>query len=98
MAIKSFANKATEDIGKPVSSKKALKILNKNLHKIAYRRLIFLDNMASLQDLREWRSLHLEKLKGKRNGQFSIRINDQYRVCFKWINNNAYEVEIVDYH
>ena len=98
MSIKSFKNKATEDIGNQIASKKALKLLPKELHKIAYRRLVFLDNAAALKDLKEWRSLHLEKLKGDRAGQFSIRINDQYRICFKWIDNNAHEVEIVDYH
>lgn len=98
MSIKSFKNKATEDIGNQTASKKALKLLPKELHQIAYRRLVFLDNAAALKDLKEWRSLHLEKLKRDRAGQFSIRINDQYRVCFKWIDNNAHEVEIVDYH
>lgn len=98
MSIKSFKDKATEDISNQIASKKALKLLPKALHLLAYRRLVFLDNAASLQDLKEWRSLHLEKLKRDRAGQFSIRINDQYRVCFKWIDNHAHEVEIVDYH
>ena len=98
MAIKNFRNKATEDIGNQVVSKKALRLLAEELHAIAYRRLIFLDNAASLQDLREWRSLRLEKLRGDRAGQLSIRINEQYRVCFEWVNNSAHEVEIVDYH
>ena len=98
MAIKSFKNKATEDIGNQAFSKKSLKLLLKKLHTIAYRRLIFLDNSASLQDLKEWKSLYLEKLKRDRSGQFSIRINDQYRVCFNWIDNHAHDVEIVHYH
>ena len=98
MAIKNFKNKATEDIAKKVSSKKALKLLPKSIHDLAYRKLVFIDNAHSLKDLQEWRSLHLEKLKGDRAGQLSIRINQQYRVCFKWIDNNAFEIEIVDYH
>ncbi len=98
MPIKSFRNQATEDIGKQVASKRALKLLPKELHGIAHRRFVFLDNAASLRDLKQWRSLYLEKLKRDRIGQFSIRINDQYRICFEWIDNNAYEVEIVDYH
>ncbi len=98
MAIKSFKNTATEDIGSQTASKKALKLLPKEIHLVAYRRLVFLDNAVLLKDLKEWRSLHLEKLKRDRAGQFSIRINDQSRVCFKWIDNNAHDVEIVDYH
>lgn len=98
MAIKSFKNKASEDIAKQVLSKKAYKLLPKELFKVAFRRLIFLDNASSMSDLKEWRSLHLEKLKRDRAGQFSIRVNDQYRICFKWIDNHAYQVEIVDYH
>ncbi len=98
MAIKSFKNRATEDIGNQIASKKTLKLLPKEIHSIAYRRLVFLDNAAALKDLTQWRSLNLEKLKKDRVGQFSIRINVQYRICFKWRDNNAYEVEVVDYH
>lgn len=98
MSIKGFKDKASEDIANEVRSKKALKLLPQELHDIAYRRLVFLDNAARLTDLQEWRSLHLEKLKGDRKGQLSIRINDQYRICFYWKNNNAHEIEIVDYH
>jgi len=57
-----------------------------------------LNNAADLRDLRIPPSNRLEKLKGKRAGQFSIRINDQWRVCFEWRRGNASEVEIVDYH
>lgn len=98
MPIKSFKEKVTEDIANENSSKKALKLLPKGLHKIAYRRLVFLDNASRLGDLQEWRSLRLEKLKGDRKEQLSIRINDQYRICFFWRENGAEEVEIVDYH
>ena len=51
-----------------------------------------------MQDLQEIRGNRFEKLKGKRKGQFSIRINDQYRICFKWEKENAADVEIIDYH
>lgn len=98
MAIKSFKNGGTEDIASNLSTKRAGKLLSKDLHGSAYRKLIFLDNAATLEDLRAWKSLRLEKLKGRRAGQLSIRINDQYRICFRWIDNNAHNVEIVDYH
>lgn len=98
MPIKGFKDKATEDIANEAGSKKALKLLPQELHEIAYRRLVFLDNAARLADLQEWRSLRLEKLTGDRKGQLSIRINNQYRICFYWKNNNAHDVEIADYH
>ena len=57
-----------------------------------------LNNAFTLTDLRVPPANHLEKLSGDRVGQLSIRINDQWRVCFEWRDNNAYEVEITDYH
>jgi proteic killer suppression protein len=57
-----------------------------------------LDVAAKLDDLRGPRGNRLEKLKGNREGQYSIRVNDQYRICFSWLDGDAYEVEIVDYH
>lgn len=62
------------------------------------RKLRYLDNAADLNDLRVPPGNRLEKLSGKRKGQYSIRINDQYRICFDWKSGNAYRVEIVDYH
>ena len=59
--------------------------------------MLALHAATSLTDLREPPSNHLEKLVGDRAGQYSIRINDQWRICFQWRYNNAYEVEIVDY-
>jgi proteic killer suppression protein len=64
----------------------------------ASRKLLMLDAAADLRDLRIPPSNQLEKLKGDRAGQYSIRINKQYRVCFEWRDGGAYEVEIVDYH
>jgi proteic killer suppression protein len=62
------------------------------------RKLIMLDAAEKLETLKVPPGNHLEELKGDRKGQYSIRINDKYRVCFKWTEGNAYDVEIVDYH
>ncbi len=64
----------------------------------ARMRLERIDAATTLEDLCEPPSHRLEALSGKRQGQYSIRINDQWRVCFEWHDGNAYEVEIVDYH
>ena len=98
MAIRSFKNKATEDINYGRSSKYALKILPKELQRKAQIKLARIGAGTSLQDFQEIRGNRFEKLKGDGKGQYSIRINDPYRICFKWINENATEVEIVDYH
>ena len=98
MAIKSFRNKGTEDVNYGRSSKDALKILPKELHRKAQIKLARLGAVTSMQDLQEIRGNRFEKLKGDRKGQYSIRINNQYRICFSWENENALEVEIVDYH
>ena len=66
--------------------------------KPAIIRLAMLNRSGKLEDLRIPPSNHLKKLTGDREGQCSIRINDKYRVCFRWQENNAYDVEIVDYH
>lgn len=62
------------------------------------KRLHILDIATSLDDLRNLPSNHFEALRGKRNGQYSIRINQQWRICFIWVNGEPYDVEIVDYH
>lgn len=80
------------------SSKEALRILPKNLHKKAQVKLARLGAASSIQDLREIRGNRFETLKGNRKGQNSIRINDQYRICFKWEKQYATDVEITDYH
>jgi toxin HigB-1 len=64
----------------------------------AYMKLRMLHNAANLNDLRIPPGNRLEKLKGKREGQYSIRINQQWRICFIWKSKHAYDVEIVDYH
>ena len=98
MAIRSFKNKGTEDVNYGRFSKDALNILPKKLHRKAQIKLARLGAVTSMQDFQETKGNRFEKLKGDRKGQCSIRINDQYRICFRWENENAVEVEIVDYH
>lgn len=69
-----------------------------DLHRIALRKLVMLDAATSLADLRVPPANHLEKLTRDRVGQHSIRVNDQWRICFRWVGTDAYDVEIVDYH
>jgi proteic killer suppression protein len=69
-----------------------------DLHRIALRKLLMLDAATSLADLRVPPANRLEKLAGDRVGQYSIRINDQWRICFRWVGTDAHDVEIVDYH
>lgn len=92
--ILSFADDKTKSIFNGFSSNK----LPKDMQRVARRKLIYLDSAMQLQDLRVPPGNKLEKLKGSRKGHYSVRINDQWRICFKWNNNNAYDVEIVDYH
>lgn len=62
------------------------------------RKLVAVHSASALEDLRVPPGNHLEKLRGERAGQYSIRVNDQWRVCFRWSDGNAHDVEIVDYH
>lgn len=98
MAIRNFFDKPTEEICHGRASKSARKRLPVELHLKARIRLASLAAAVNLNDLSEIRSNRLESLKGNRKGQFSIRINDQYRICFRWEDNEAVDVEIVDYH
>jgi len=92
--IKSFADKEAKKIfGREFSRK-----LPNDIQRITRRKLEILDAAESLNDLRVPPANRLEKLSGNRVGQHSIRINDQWRVCFVWRGEDAYEVEIVDYH
>ena len=92
--IKSFLDKETEKIiNRHFSSK-----LPQNIQNIARKKLIILDAVTEIEDLRVPPGNRLEALKGNRKGQHSIRINDQWRICFKWQNGNAHNVEITDYH
>jgi proteic killer suppression protein len=74
------------------------KRLPNQIHRVALRKLLVLDAADSLQDLRIPPGNRLEKLKGKREGQHSIRINNQWRICFDWHDGDAYAAEITDYH
>ena len=98
MGIVNFKNKGTEDINYGKSSKEALKTLPRELHRKAQIKIARLGAVTSMQDLREIRGNRFEALKGGRKGQCSIRINEQYRICFRWENENALDVEIIDYH
>lgn len=96
--IVSFADKATEDIFDGVNSAAARKRLPRGLWRLAFRKLDQMDSATELSDLRVPPGNRLEALSGDRKGQYSIRINDQYRICFHWWENGADGVEIVDYH
>jgi proteic killer suppression protein len=72
--------------------------LARPLQRAALRKLLLLDAAESLDDLRVPPGNRLEKLAGDRLGQYSIRVNDQYRVCFRWAGGEAHDVEVVDYH
>ena len=92
--IKSFRSRETEKIWNGIRSKR----LPQDIQQIARRKLRMLNNARSLIDLRVPPANRLEALRGKRNGQHSIRINDQWRICFVWMDGDAENVEIVDYH
>jgi toxin HigB-1 len=96
--IESFASSATEDIYDGVNSKAARGLLPRDLWRIAFRKLDQLDSAILLDDLRAPPGNRLEALRGDRTGQHSIRINEQYRICFIWTESGAERVEIVDYH
>jgi len=92
--IESFASDETKKIFLGKTSTK----LPKDIQRTARRKLLYLDDADDLQDLLAPPGNRLEKLKGDRAGQYSIRINDQWRICFDWAGNKAKNVEIVDYH
>ena len=92
--IKSFKSRETEKIYVREVSKK----LPTDIQQIALRKLRMINNAKNVNDLRIPPANRLEKLSGNREGQYSIRINDQWRICFIWQNGNAYDVEITDYH
>jgi toxin HigB-1 len=98
MSIQNFKNKGTEDINYGRGTKEAFRILPKELHRRAQIKLARLGAVISIQDLQEIRGNRFEKLIGDRKGQYSIRINNQYRICFKWEKETPVDVEIVDYH
>lgn len=96
--IRAFKNVGTEDIFYGKNTSAARQTCPQNLWKIAARKLDQLDSVSALAELRIPPGNRLEPLSGNRQGQYSIRINDQYRICFIWAETEPDEVEIVDYH
>jgi proteic killer suppression protein len=92
--IKSFKNKEIEKIYYREISRK----LPREIQQVALRKLRMINNSKNLSDLKIPPANRLEKLSGNREGQHSIRINDQWRICFIWRDGDAYDVEITDYH
>jgi len=96
--IISFRDEGTEDVFNGKNTQAARKVCSKTVWRIAVRKLDQLDSVESLEELRIPPGNRLQALRGKRSGQYSIRVNDQYRVCFVWTDKGPIEVEIVDYH
>ncbi len=92
--IRTFADERTEQ----AFGRERVAGFSSDLQRAAWKKLAILHAVGSLQDLRVPPGNRLEKLAGRREGQHSIRINDQWRLCFVWRGGDAYEVEIVDYH
>ena len=92
--IRNFKDKETQKIFERQRSRK----LPSDIQQVALRKLRMLNRAETLQDLRVPPANRLERLIGNRNGQYSIRINDQWRICFEWQEGDALNVEIVDYH
>jgi proteic killer suppression protein len=92
--IKSFADPDTERL----FARERVRRYPAELQKIMVRKLLVVDAAEQVKDLRAPPGNRLEKLSGHRAGQHSIRVNDQWRICFRWHDGNAYDVELVDYH
>jgi len=92
--IRSFGDRDTERL----FNRERIRRLPADLQRVALRKLVLLDAATNLHDLRIPPANRLEKLAGNRLGQYSIRINDRWRICFRWVGADAYDVEIVDYH
>jgi proteic killer suppression protein len=92
--IKTFKDAETQKIYRRERSRK----LPSTIHQVALRKLCMLNNAVNINDLRVPPANHLEKLSGDRQGQYSIRINDRWRICFEWEHHDAFTVEITDCH
>ena len=92
--IHSWKDGETEKVFRRLGSRR----LPADIQRTALRKLLILDAAESLQDLKVLPGNRLEKLSGKRTGQHSFRINDHWRICFRWYEGQAHDVEIVDYH
>ena len=95
--IESFGNRLAEDLFENRSSR-AIRGFPPGLVRVAQRKLAYLHDAAELRDLRVPPGNRLEALKGDRKGHHSIRINEQWRVVFRWKGGNAFDVEVIDYH
>ena len=95
--IESFKDRATEAIFNGIASRHAGKVCPQSLWRIARRKLDQLDSVATLDELKVPPGNRLEPLTGDRRGEYSIRINQQYRICFKWADSGPSDVEITDY-
>ena len=96
--IRSFANQATEDLFNGRNTSAAQRACPIQLWTIAQRKLDQLDSVVLLSELRMPPGNNFEALHGDRKGQYSIRINERYRICFRWLQNEATSVEVMDYH
>jgi proteic killer suppression protein len=96
--IRSFKSAGAEDVFNGVNTSHARRACPQHLWRVAGRKLDQLDSVGSLEELRIPPGNQFEALKAERKGQYHIRINDQYRVCFTWVEGEPDEVEIVDYH
>jgi len=92
--IQSFRDRETERAFHGMASRR----LSPSVLRVAMRKLSILDAAETLRDLASPPGNRLEKLKGSREGQHSVRVNDQWRICFRWERGDAYEVELTDYH
>ena len=92
--IRSFRDRETEKVFERERSRR----LPPDVQRRAHRKLLLVDAAEALDDLRVPPGSRLERLSGKRAGQYSIRVNDQWRICFRWVRGDAYDVEITDYH
>lgn len=92
--IRSFRDRKTEEVFR----RERVRAIHPDVQRLALRKLVILDAAESFQDLRVPPGNRLERLSGDRTGQHSIRVNDQWRICFRWRDGDALDVEIVDYH
>ncbi len=96
--IRSFKNQGTEDLFNGKNTRAARRLCPGSLWRVVGRKFDQLDSVTSLEELRVPPGNRFEALGGDRSGQYSIRVNNQYRICFKWIEGSPDEVEVVDYH
>ena len=95
--IQTFGNRLAEDLFDDKQTRETRRVPD-GLRRVARRKLLYLHDAAELNDLRIPPGNRLEALKGDWKGYYSIRINDQWRVVFKWENNSAHKVQVIDYH